>query len=128
MKMKFVEVPQYGDEFAKMQQFAKSFDHVINPMRNGKLVAFEKDDRVYGYADIIYLPIAFPAFHPEVTTARGVVEVIDGWKAHCQLSTGGQGFIGVPLEQDRKTFPPEMLENAGFSQMKREIYYITEAE
>lgn len=126
MQTKFVEVPQYGDDFVRMQKFAESFDHTIVPMRNSKLIAFERNDRTFGYADIIYLPVAFPAFHPGVTTPRGVIEVLQGWKAHCQFTSGGDGLIGVPLDPMRKTFPKEMIESCGFVKMERELYAIAE--
>lgn len=128
MKTRFVEISPYGDDLVKMQQFARSFDHTITPTRNGKVVAFERDERVFGYADIVYLPVAFPAFHPAVTTPKGVIEVVEGWRTHCQFAYGGQGLIGVPLDQDRTTFPKEMIEARGYTRLKREIYEITEAK
>lgn len=128
MKTQFVQISPFGEEFARMQTFARSFDHCIEPANNAKLLAFKRDDVIFGYADVIYLPIAFPAFHPALTTPRRVVEVIDGWKSHCQFANGGDGLIGVPLDQDRVTFPKEMIENAGFSRMKREIYSLNQQD
>lgn len=125
MKTKFVEVSPFSEDFVRMQQFAASFDHTIVPQRNAKLFAFERDDKTFGYADIFYLPVAFPAFHPEVVTPRGVVEVVQGFKAHCQFVSAGEGFIGVPLDETRKTFPKEMIEGKGFYKMQREIYTLT---
>ena len=128
MKTRFVEIAPYGDDMLKMQQFARTFNHAITPMRNGKVVAFERDDHVFGYADIIYLPVAFPAFHPAVTTPRAVIEVVEGWKTHCQFAHGGEGLIAVPLDEERVTFPKEMIEARGYARMKREIYEITKSE
>jgi hypothetical protein len=125
MKTRFVDIHPQSEDFVRMQQFAKSFGHEIHPWRNGKVVAFERDEKTFGYADIIYLPIAFPAFHPEVTTPRGVMEVVHGWRAAAQLLHGGEGFIGVPLEGMRQTFPKEMIEGTGYSRMNREIYQVT---
>lgn len=122
MRMRFVEIPPYGDEFKRLQLFANSFNHVLDPLRSQKIVAFEKGEKTYGYADIVYLPIAFPAFHPDVTSPRGVVEVVEGWKAHCELNTGGEGYIGVPLDESRTTFPKQMLEKLGFQKLERELY------
>jgi hypothetical protein len=128
MKTRFVEVSPYGDDMVRMQQFARTFNHQINPLRSGKIFAFERDERVFGYADIIYLPVAFPAFHPTLTTPRGVVEVVEGWKTHCQFAHGGEGLIAVPLDEERATFPKEMIEARGYTRLKREIYEITEAK
>jgi hypothetical protein len=121
-KAQFIEVHQFGEELEKMQIFAKSFDHQIEPMRNGRLYAFERDQRVFGYADVLYIPVAFPAFDPRSTTPRDVLEILQGWKHSCQISHGGDGLIGVPLVEDRKTFPVEMIEKTGFTRMKRELY------
>ena len=121
-RAKFTEVHQFGEELEKMQVFARSFNHRIEPMRNGRLYAFQKDERVFGYADVLYVPVAFPAFDPRSTTPRDVVEILDGWKHHCQIAQGGDGLIGTPLPEDRGTFPVQMIEKAGFTRMKRELY------
>jgi hypothetical protein len=123
---KFVEINPYSDDFKRMQQFAKTFNHEISVRRNAKLFAFERGEKTFGYADIFYLPIAFPAFHPEVCTPRGVIEVIQGWKTHCEFNHGGEGLIAVPLDETRATFPKEMIEKAGYAKMNREIYELTE--
>jgi len=128
MKTRFVDISPYSDDFRRMQQFARTFDHEIGPWKNGKLVAFERDEKTFGYADIVYLPVAFPAFHPEVATPRAIMDVVSGWKAVAQLSHGGEGWIGVPLDETRRTFPAQMLENIGFSKMNREIYTLEETE
>jgi hypothetical protein len=125
MKTKFVEISPFSEDFVRMQQFASTFDHVIVPQRNAKLFAFERDDKTFGYADIVYLPVAFPAFHPGVVTPRGVVEVVQGFKAHCQFVSAGEGFIGVPLDETRSTFPKSMIEGQGFQKMERELYTTT---
>jgi hypothetical protein len=128
MRASFVEVPQFTENFAKMQIFAKSFGHHIEPMRNGKLFAFYRDQRVFGYADVLYVPVAFPAFDPRSTTPRDVVETLQGWKSACEITHGGEGLIGVPLAEDRKTFPAAQIEKAGFSAMKREIYSLEQTK
>lgn len=125
MKTRFAEVAQYGVEFTQMQTFAKSFDHTIQPQRNGRLYALQSGEIVFGYAEVVYIPVAYPAFHPELTQPRRVIEVLDGWKHHCQINAGGEGIIGIPLESDRKTFPAEMLIKAGFEKLNRELYSLT---
>jgi hypothetical protein len=97
-------------------------------MRHGKLIAFQKDERVFGYADVLYVPVAFPAFDPRSTHPRDVIEILQGWKHHCQIATGGEGLIGVPLGKDRKTFPEEMIQKVGFTRMKRELYSLDKLE
>lgn len=111
-----------------MQLFAQSFQHTITPSRGAKLFAFQRGNTTFGYADIVYLPIAFPAFHPELTTPRSVVEVFEGWKTHCQFASGGEGLIGVPTPELRRTFPQVQIEKCGFLRMNRELYSLDMAE
>jgi hypothetical protein len=121
-RVNFKEVSRFGDEIIKLQIFARSFDHNIDPFGSARIYELNRGDTTFGYADVIYLPVVFPAFHPEITRPRDVTESIDGWKKHCQIAHGGEGLMAVPLDSERKTFPTEMLEKQGFSRMKREIY------
>lgn len=105
-----------------MQAFARSFDHNIDPFGSARVFAMSRGDVTFGYSDVIYLPIIFPAFHPGVTRPRDVVESIGGLRHYCQVAHGGEGIIGVPLDETRETFPREMLERQGFTRMQREIY------
>lgn len=123
MKTQFIEVPLFGEKFVQMQEFARTFDHCIDPLRNAKLISVSKNDKVFGYVDVVYLPIAFPAFHPDLTSPRGVVETMEGWRSHGQFANAGETLIGVPLAEDRKTFPEHQLISLGFQRMKRELYY-----
>ena len=120
--IKFKEISSLSDDFVKIKSFAESFVHVINLMMTGRVFDITRGNITIGYADVVYLPTLFPAFHPELTRPRDVVEAIEGWKRHCEIATGGEGFIGVPLEGTRKTFPREMLEHRGFTRMNREVY------
>jgi hypothetical protein len=129
MKTRFVQISPYTDDFKRMQIFAKSFDHDITPWKNGRVFAFERGEKVYGYADVIYLPVAFPAFHPELTEPRAVLEVMQGWKTYCEIAHDGEGWIAAPTEGHRpSTFPSETVEKLGYAKMNREIYQLTERE
>lgn len=123
-RIKFKEVSRFSDEFTRLQGFARSFDHVIQPAANGRVFEITRGDITVGYSDVLYVPVIFPAFHPGVTRPRDVVETITGWRRHCELSSAGEGLMGVPLAEERKTFPVEMLEKQGFVRMKREIYVL----
>lgn len=124
----FIEVPRFGEELIKMQAFARSFDHIINPGNNTRVFEFRKKDTTFGYADVIFIPVAFPAFHPEIATPRNVVETLQGWKSHCQIGYGGEGLLGVPLDGMVPTFPHSVIENAGFRKMKRELFSLVNQE
>ncbi len=123
-RTRFVEINPFGAELVKMQLFARSFDHHIVPRRGTQTLALQRGEIVFGYVDVVMTPIAFPAFHPGVTTPRDVVDALDGWKTHCQFAHGGEGLLGVPLpdEPGRKNFPEEVIADRGFIRQKREIY------
>ena len=128
MKTNFYEVSPYSDDFARMQVFAKSFAHEIHPARNLKLVGFEREGRTFGYAEISYIPVAFPAFHPQLSTPRGVAEVLHAFKSQAQINHGGDGMIAIPQASARTTFSDRMLKKIGFASMQREIYVLTNQE
>lgn len=110
------------EEFAQMQTFAKSFDHEIKASPNVNLYAHYRDDVCFGYSDHVFLPTIYPAFHPEFTRPRDVIQVMNDWKAHSQLS-GKMGYIGVPTEEGRPNFPNEVMSKLGLVRLNREIYY-----
>ena len=122
MKTRFHEVYPGTEEYVKMQRFAESFQHTIAPCPGFKTVVFEREQRVFGYADVSYVPIGFPAFHPEVATPRAVHEIFQAWRAHGEISHGGGAIIAVPLDAERQTFPKAMIEGLGFRRMHRELY------
>jgi hypothetical protein len=112
------------EEFKKLQLFAKSFHHEINPSPSVNVYAHFKDDVCFGYSDHVFCPVVYPAFHPSLTTPRDVVRVMSDWKAHMQLS-GKLGHIGVPLEGDRMFFPEDTMQKLGLVKTNREIYIPT---
>lgn len=114
------------DDFTRLQLFAKSFDHHIEPSTNVSVHALYRGDICFGYADCVYLPVTYPAFHPEVAIPRDVVQVMNDWKAHIQLS-GQNGFIGVPLNNkngkgEQLNFPEETMNKLGLARLNRELY------
>lgn len=121
-RIKFTEVSRFSEEFPKLQAFARSFSHNIDPFGSARVFEMSRGDVTFGYSDVIYLPVIFPAFHPEITRPRDVVESLDGFKRHCEIAHGGEGIMAIPLDTERQTFPTSMLEKQGFSRMKREIY------
>jgi len=121
-KLKIQEVSRFSEEFPKLQQFATTFDHVINPFASARVFEFQRGDTVFGYADVLFMPVVFPAFHPEITRPRDVVETLETWQHVCRVSHGGEMLLGVPIAPERKTFPDAMLQKLGFACMKRELY------
>jgi hypothetical protein len=124
MKTRYHDSHPGTEDYQRLQLFARTFQHEIAPQTGCKTVVLEREDKVFGYADIFYLPVVFPAFHPAITTPRAVVETLHGWQAHCDLNSGGAGFIAVPLEDQRQTFPRKMMEGMGFKRMQRELYQL----
>jgi hypothetical protein len=121
--IKYKFVPPNTQEFQQLQTFAKSFDHEIIQHPQINVYAHYRDDVCFGYSDHVFVPTIYPAFHPALTRPRDVIQVMNDWRAHTQLS-GSQGYIGVPLESEagRKNFPDPIMNKLGLVRMNRELY------
>jgi len=110
-------------EFQQMQTFAKSFNHCILPSPTTSVHAMYRGDVCFGYLDVVYVPVSYPAFHPALTRPNDVIKAMAGWKSHIQLSGKG-GYVGVPTEEDngRPNFPESTMNKLGLYRMKRELY------
>jgi hypothetical protein len=119
----YKQIPPNTDEFTRLQQFAESFDHVVENAPGVVVHALYRGDICFGYSDTVYLPVTYPAFHPKVATPRDVIQVMNDWKAHAQLS-GQRGYIGVPLNNrdGAGNFPEETMNKLGLARMHRELY------
>lgn len=111
------------EDYAKLQLFAKTFDHVISPHPAINTFAHYKGDICIGYSDHVFTPVTYPAFHPELTRPRDVIQVMADWMAHTQLS-GKVGLIGVPLDNRNGAgnFSEATMNKLGLVRMNREIY------
>jgi hypothetical protein len=71
----------------------------------------------------VFVPTIYPAFHPALTRPRDVIQVMNDWRTHTQLS-GNAGYIGVPLESDagRANFLDPVMNKLGLARINREIY------
>ena len=121
--IKYKFIPHNTQEFQQLQTFAKSFDHEIVAHPQINVYAHYRDDVFFGYSDHVFIPTIYPAFHPALTRPRDVIQVMNDWRAHTQLS-GNQGYIGVPLQTDagRPNFPDHVLNKLGLAKMNRELY------
>ena len=110
-------------EFQQLQTFAESFGHKIVPHPQINVYAHYRDDICFGYSDHVFIPTIYPAFHPALTKPKDVIQVMNDWRAHSQLS-GKPGYIGVPLADDsgRANFPESTMNKLGLFRMNREIY------
>jgi hypothetical protein len=121
IKYKFVS--PNTQEFQQLQTFAKSFDHEIVPHPQINVYAHYRDDICFGYSDHVFTPVIYPAFHPALTRPRDVIQVMNDWRTHTQLS-GNAGYIGVPLESEagRANFLNPIMNKLGLVRMNRELY------
>ena len=113
-----------SNEFYELQDFAQEFDHEIIEHPNINVYAHYSNGKLFGYSDHVFLPVVYPAFHPQHTRPQDVIQVMSDWKAHAQLS-GQPGYIGVPLINDRPNFNNEIMNKLGLTKMDREIYSMT---
>jgi len=116
-------IAQGTQEFTQLQSFAKSFDHEIIPHPNISVCAHYRGDVCFGYSDHVFIPTVYPAFHPELTRPRDVIQVLSDWRVHNQISNK-PSFIGVPMPDapGRVNFPEETMNKLGLTRMNREIY------
>lgn len=108
------------EQFQKLQEFAKTFDHEI-PTAAHELVAVRVGDQWIGYAQM-FGPLAMTAWHPIHSTPRLVLEANKAFIGHAKLRYGF-GFVTVPT--DTKTFLPDVMEKLGFERMGLELYEIS---
>ena len=106
-------------EFSELCEFAKDFDHEIVIHPSISVCAHTKNGKLVGYSDHIYLPVAYPAFHPKHSSPRDAVRVMNDYKTHVQL-TKGIGYVGVPLEDEREgAFTNAVMDRLTLTRMKR---------
>ena len=112
------------DEFLALQNFAESFDHKIEPHPNISVYSHSKGGRLFGYSDHVFLPTIYPAFHPEHTHPRDVVQVMRDWQAHCQLANS-PGYLAVPFNNNngQGNFTEAKMQKLGLIRLHRELYY-----
>jgi len=106
-----------------MQTFAASFDHEIVPHPQINVYGHYRDDICFGYSDHVFIPTVYPAFHPGLTRPQDVIQVMNDWRVHTQLS-GRTGYIGVPLAiaEGRANFPEKIMNKLGLQRMEREVF------
>ena len=114
-------VRQGTNEYYELQDFAEDFDHKIVEHPNINVFAHYSNGNLFGYSDHVFLPVVYPAFHPKYTRPQDVLQVMNDWRAHTQLS-GNPGYIGVPLLDERPNFTNEVMQKLGLTKMNREIY------
>jgi hypothetical protein len=117
-------IPQNTPEFVHLIEFAKSFDHDVIPHPNINYFGIYREGKLIAYSSHVYMPVVYPAFHPEYTNPRDVIQVLQDFKSHLQISNT-QGFIGTPAKVDRLAFTDEIMKKLGFDlETKREIFTI----
>ena len=109
------------EKFEKLQEFAGSFDHTIVSHPQINVYAHYRDNVCFGYCDHVFVPTIYPAFHPEFTRPRDVVQVMSDYTAHSQLS-GKPLYVGVPLDNARPNFPESTMNKLGLARINREVY------
>jgi hypothetical protein len=110
-----------SEEFQKLQLFAGSFDHELIAHPKINIYSHNRGDICIGYAEHVYIPVIYPAFHPMTTKPRDVTQVLTDYRAHIGL-TGGLAQIGVPLQADRPNFDNSIMDKLGLVPMNREVF------
>jgi hypothetical protein len=119
--LRFVRINTQED-LDKLNQFAQSFGHdASRPL--GPMFALARDEKIFGYFNVMNRPVVFPAFHPEIASPRDVYESLQQVRAWQLLSSADQGvpsgtfFCGLPTGVDEK-FPTKI----GLVNLKTELW------
>ena len=115
--------PSGTQQFADLQAVAESFGHKIHPHPNVSTFAHYRGQQLFGYSDHVFMPTCYPAWHPDFTKPRDIIDVMAHWKAHCELS-GKIGCLAVPFNNDdgKGNFSEEVMQTIGLQRLKRELY------
>jgi hypothetical protein len=109
-------------EFDNLQQFAESFDHKITAHPEICVYSHYRNGELFGYSDHCHFPVVYPAFHPKYTKPKDVIQVMDDWRKHYQMSNR-MGYVGVPLIEGRPNFTEPIMQKLGLVKANRELYY-----
>jgi hypothetical protein len=112
-------------EFVALQEFAKTFGHTIHENPRINTYAMIRDNVLFGYFDHVFMPIVYPAFHPDFTNPRDIIRALDDVRASSEVN-GNFMFVGVPtVEGGRPNFPDEVLSKIGLTKTNREVFLVT---
>ena len=115
------------NEFLELVDFAEEFDHKVIEHPQINVCGHYRNGELIGYSDWVYMPTVYPAFHPQHTAPRDVVQIMSDFVTHMQFSKG-VGYIGVPLEPNRPNFNNEVMNKLGLTSMDREVFCINSKE
>jgi hypothetical protein len=115
------------NEFLELVDFAEEFNHKVVEHPQVNVCGHYRDGQLIGYSDHVFIPTVYPAFHPEHTHPRDVIQILSDFVSHVQFSRG-VGYIGVPLERDRVNFSNETMNKLGLKSMNRELFCINSKE
>lgn len=119
------ELVDSKEKFEQLQEFAKSFDHVlVEEDFKTPIVIVKKNGQWIGYSQIITAPIMFSAWHKELCKPLDVKHAVEmgiAWmKINAALSNGSKGFVAVNMENT--PFTPHHMAQLGTVRMGMEIY------
>ena len=104
----------------QLQTFAQSFGHKIETWQY-PIIVFHRDNKWISYAQIVQIPVVFPAFHtdPDICSkfdTLSVAQQLIGW-ANIQY---GAMLGACPMEDTKVT--QQLLESLGGKKMNKELY------
>jgi hypothetical protein len=120
-KIDYKVIPKDSGEFLELVDFAEEFDHKVVDHPQVNVIGHYKNGKLFGYSDHVFVPVIYPAFHPAHTTPRDVMQCMHDLRVFAQVS-GTAGYIGVPIQEDRKTFTNDIMDKLGLIRTRREIY------
>lgn len=75
-------------EMERVEWFAKSFDHKVNPSLQTGILANGDGTQWFGYYQMIQVPIFLVGFHPEIGSGRRCIEAINKLRSWSEFQYG----------------------------------------
>jgi hypothetical protein len=113
------------EELQSLVKFAESFDHNVGSDSIFPIYTISRDSYLFGYFNLICLPILVPAFHPDVCTPRDFYDAAYALKQHFCLNSISERFpngtclLALPKELAIKK---EIVKRLGFKCSGKEIW------
>lgn len=108
-----------------LKKFAESFDHHVGNDSIFPIYTISRGSYLFGYFNVISLPIFAPAFHPDVCTPRDFYDAAYALKQHFCLNSisdrfpNGTCLLALPKALAVKR---EILEKLGFKDTGKIIW------
>jgi hypothetical protein len=122
----FEPIKKGGPGWEEICRFAASFGHKIDNRSLSPVVAVRRGSKLFAYFFFLKFPILLPSFHPELTTPRDFVDMVEQVRAGAWLTSMGldqfpQGICYAAFDQE-PVISKDIIQKIGFKSTKCELW------